>query len=355
MLSNLHIGNFRAFKPLKIDKLGKINIVSGQNNSGKTSLLEAIFLLSGAADPGLLLNSNVIRGVTVLSGSEHVVQSALWKPIFHDLDMSEAIDVTGHHFSCGEVAVRLTLERPNLFELPLDNGKVTVGDKSQNKEAFILSYVLNGRSKANFNITLTGNTMQVQADRTEVQIPFPATILSSRNRNSEEDAQRLGHLRQQKKGDLVVEALRVIEPRLQSLEVNTTTGSPMIWGDVGLSELVPLPVMGDGMIQLARIVLAISTVPGGIVLIDEIENGLHHSALPKIWQVIEKAANQFDSQIVATTHSYECIAAAENVFKSSSEDFFLLHRIERLKTGVKCVTYDKETMGAAMQHNMEVR
>ena len=355
MLSNLHIGNFRAFKPLKIDKLGKINIVSGKNNSGKTSLLEAIFLLSGAANPGLLLNSNVIRGVTVLSGSEHVVQSALWKPVFHNLDMSRAVEITGHHFSRGEVAVRQTLERQSLFELPLDDGKVTVGNKPQNKEAFILSYVLNGRSKANFNITLTGNTMQAQADQTEVQIPFPATILSSRNRNSEEDAQRLGHLRQQKKGDLVVKALRVIEPRLQSLEVNTTTGSPMIWGDVGLSELVPLPVMGDSMIQLARIVLAISTVPGGIVLIDEIENGLHHSVLPKIWQVIEKAANQFHSQIVATTHSYECIAAAEQVFRPYDEDFFLLHRMENLKSGSRCVTYDKETITAAVQHSMEVR
>ena len=355
MLSNLHIGNFRAFNPFKIDKLGKINIVSGENNSGKTSLLEAVFLLSGAANPSLLLNANVIRGVTVISGSEHIVQSALWKPIFHDLDMSRAVEITGHHFSCGEVAVKLTLERPNLFELPLDNGKVAVGDKPQNKETFTLSYLLNRQSKADFNITLTGGTMQVRTTHPEVQIPFPATILPSRNRNPEEDAQRLGHLRQQKKGDLVVEALRVIEPRLQSLEVNTTTGSPMIWGDVGLSELVPLPVMGDGMIQLARIVLAISSVPGGIVLIDEIENGLHHSVLPKIWQVIEKAANQFDSQIVVTTHSYECIAAAVNVFQSSREDFFLLHRIERLKTGVKCVTYDKETMGAAMQHNMEVR
>ena len=355
MLSKLHIGNFRSFKPLEIDRLGKINIVSGQNNSGKTSLLEAIFLLSGAANPNLLLNANVIRGVTIISGSEHVVKSALWKPIFHDLDMSEAIEVTGHHFSCGEITVRLTLKRPNLFELPLDNGNVTVGDNPQNKETFILSYVLNGQPKANFNITLAGNTMQVQTDQPEVQIPFPATILSSRNRNSEQDAQRLGHLRQQKKGDLVVEALRVIEPRLQSLEVNTTTGAAMIWGDVGLSELAPLPVMGDGMFQLARIVLAISSTPGGIVLIDEIENGLHHSVLSEIWQVIERAANQFDVQIIATTHSYECIASAEQVFKSSDDSVFLLHRIETIKTGVRCVTYDKETIGAAMQHNMEVR
>ena len=190
--------------------------------------------------------------------------------------------------------------------------------------------MLDGQSKANFNISLTGNTVQAHTDQPEIKIPFPATILSFRNRNPEHDAKWLGRLRQQKKSDLVVEALHVIEPRLYSLEVNPITGTDMIWGDIGLSELVPLPVMGDGMMQLTRIVLAISSARDGVVLIDEIENGLHHSVLSEVWQVIEKAANQFNTQIVATTHSYECIAAAEQVFKSSDEDFFLLHRIERI-------------------------
>lgn len=359
MLSKLHIGNFRSFKSLDIDRLGKINLVSGQNNSGKTSLLEAVFLLSGVANPNLLLNAVVIRGVRVTSGSEHVVQSTLWKPIFHDLDMNEAVEVTGHHFSHGEIKVRLTLEQPNLFEMPLDDGKVSLGDTPQKKQAFVLNYVLNNKPEADYNITLTGTTIKAERKQpgpdAEIQIPFAATILSHRNRNSENDAQLLGQLRQQKKGDLVVDALRAIEPRLQSLEVNTTTGAAMIWGDVGLSELVPLPVMGDGMLQLARVVLAISSTPSGIVLIDEVENGLHHSVLADIWRVVKEAAEQFKTQIIATTHSYECIAAAEKVLESSDDGEFLLHRLETNNTGSRCVTYDRETMGAAIQHNMEVR
>lgn len=355
MLSKLHIGNFRSFNPLKIDRLGKINIVSGYNNSGKTSLLEAVFLLSGGAHPSLLLNENVVRGVAVTSGSDHVVHSAMWQPMFHDLDMSRAVEITGDHLLRGEVKIRLTLERPNLFELPLDNGKATIGDKHQNKEMLKLSYILNGQTIATFNTSLTGNTVQVQTDQPEIQISFPATILSFRNRNHEHDAKRLGRLRQQKKSDLVVEALRVIEPRLRSLEVNSITGKDTIWGDTGLSEQVPLPVMGDGMMQLARVVLAISSAPDGVALIDEIENGLHHSVLSKVWQVIEKAAEQFNTQIVATTHSYECIAAAGKVFEESSDDVFFLHRLETTETGTRCVTYDKETMEAAIQHNMEVR
>lgn len=355
MLSRLRIGNFRAFKPLNIEKLGKINLFSGRNNSGKTSLLEAIFLLSAAPKPAFLLNANVIRGVKVLSGSEHVVQNALWKPIFHDLDMSDTIEITGHHFSSGELTVRLTVERPNLFELPLDTENLMLGENLQNKEILSLNYILNGTSKAKFNISLAGNSMHVEPNQPDVEIPFPSTILSTRNRNSEEDAQRLGQLRQQKKGELVVEALRVIDPNLQSIEENTATGVPMIWGDVGLNELVPLPVMGDGMTQLARIVLAISSTPGGIILIDEIENGLHHSVLSQIWRVVQKASDQFNAQIIATTHSYECIEAAEKVFQNSNDNDFLFHRLDTDETGTRCVTYNKETITAAMQHHMEVR
>ena len=141
-------------------------------------------------------------------------------------------------------------------------------------------------------------------------MPFPAAILVARSGDVHEDAVRLGKLRRQKRGDLLLNALRIVEPKLRSVEDNSASGWPMIWGDVGLSELVPLPVMGEGMTRIARIVLAVSATPNGVVLIDEIENGLHHSALTDVWQVVEKAASQFGTQVFATTHSLECVQAA---------------------------------------------
>ena len=84
----------------------------------------------------------------------------------------------------------------------------------------------------------------------------------------------------------------------------------MIWGDIGLPELVPLPAMGEGMTQIAWLVLAIASMPDGVVLVDEIENGIHHSVLPDVWRAIDEAAKQFHTQIFATTHSFECVMAA---------------------------------------------
>ena len=127
----------------------------------------------------------------------------------------------------------------------------------------------------------------------------------------------------------------------------------MIWGDIGLSELVPLAMMGDGMTRLARLVLAIAASPGGLVLVDEIETGLHHTVLSDIWRAVDEAANEFETQIVATTHSYECLQAAHQSLGGGGG--FLLHRLEVSGSGNHCVTYFPEDIDAAIRHDLEVR
>ncbi len=170
--------------------------------------------------------------------------------------------------------------------------------------------------------------------------------------NLKEDAVLLGVLRKRKQGHLLLEALQVIEPRLQSIEDNSSSGTPMIWGDIGLSELVPLPLMGEGMTRVARLVLTITSAPGGVILADEIENGLHHSILPKVWQAVDATAKQFNTQIFATTHSFECVEAAH---KALGAEGFLLHRLEANGTENRCVTYEPEEIDVALRHNLEIR
>ena len=151
---------------------------------------------------------------------------------------------------------------------------------------------------------------------------------------------------------MLLKALQVVEPRLQSIEDNSSSGIPLIWGDIGLSELVPLSVMGEGMTQIARIILAIATAPDGVVLVDEVENGIHHSVLPDVWRVIDEAAKQSRTQIFATTHSFECIEAAHQALGSNG---FLLHRLEVSDVESSCVTFKPNGISAAIRHGLEVR
>lgn len=137
---------------------------------------------------------------------------------------------------------------------------------------------------------------RIEFDPQENTVPFLTAILLPGNRSSQEDAQRLAKLRTQKQEDVLLEALRVIEPGLVSVTDSVAGGFPAIWCDIGLSELVPLFAMGDGMVSIARLVLAIKATAGGMILVDEIENGLHHRALTQLWQVVSESARRNDVQ-----------------------------------------------------------
>ncbi|MCX7012289.1 MAG: ATP-binding protein [Candidatus Sumerlaeota bacterium] len=169
------------------------------------------------------------------------------------------------------------------------------------------------------------------------------------------DAERLGMLEVVAEPYDLLVSLRVIDPRITRIRTITVGQIPVIHGDVGLGRMLPLTLLGEGLQRMASLLLAIATTAGGIVLIDEIENGLHHSVLPKVWRAIADAAKRFDVQVFATTHSYECIGAAHAAFEAQSDYDFRLHRLESIKGEVKAISYDRETLGVAMDAYMEVR
>ncbi|MCC6446841.1 MAG: ATP-binding protein [Armatimonadetes bacterium] len=129
----------------------------------------------------------------------------------------------------------------------------------------------------------------------------------------------------------------------------------MITGDIGIGQLIPLPLMGEGMARMLSIILAVANAPGGMVLIDEIENGLHHSVMVNIWKAIAEASQKADTQIFATTHSWECMKAAHEAFRTTEEYDFRLHRLDRIDDRIETVAYDRETLEAAIKAGLEVR
>ena len=80
LLQAVRVRNFRGFDDLKVENMKRINLVVGRNNSGKTSLLEALFLLAGAGNPHPTLNANVVRGLT--QETPEAIRETFWKPMF---------------------------------------------------------------------------------------------------------------------------------------------------------------------------------------------------------------------------------------------------------------------------------
>ncbi len=129
----------------------------------------------------------------------------------------------------------------------------------------------------------------------------------------------------------------------------------MIHGDIGMGRLLPLPLLGDGINRLLSLSLAIANASKGIVLVDEIENGLHHTVMPKVWKAIGDLARYYDVQIFATTHSRECIRSAHEAFKEERQYDFRLHRLDRVDGSIHATTYELETLEAALETGLEVR
>lgn len=60
-LNSLEVRNFRAFRDLKIEHLGRVNLLVGKNNVGKTSLLEAIQLYASRASTPTFIWETMIK------------------------------------------------------------------------------------------------------------------------------------------------------------------------------------------------------------------------------------------------------------------------------------------------------
>lgn len=153
-----------------------------------------------------------------------------------------------------------------------------------------------------------------------------------------------------------MEFLKRVEPRLKRLRPFDIEGRRVLYADIGLPERIALPLLGEGFNRLVQIYGAIIGEDAEVVLIDEIENGLHWSALPQIWTGIREAVNKEEVQIFATTHSLECIAAAAEAFKGEPKNDLAVHRLERLESGdIRCVTMNEDELERMLDRDWEVR
>lgn len=354
MLHSLTLKNFRCFQNFTIEPLERINLIGGKNNVGKTSLLEAIFIFINPTNPESLLQINRLRGIGKSGRFEDMEEM---RGFFFDQDMiDKIINISGIEVNQIEGYLEIYLNESkrqlSLFEdfeeLP-SNASLTTELKPHN--TLVLEYQINKKGASRISLTADGKLIGTRSRKEK----FPLGIYLTTNiRSSKEDTVRFSNLERVGQQEAVLKTLRLLEPRLKRLTV-LVDSEAIIYGDIGVSQLVPLPLMGEGIGRLLSIVLAIANAKGGTVLIDEIENGLHHSVLANVWKAIADAARRADVQIFATTHSRECIIAAHEAFKTSDKYDFRYHRLDRVKDEIKAFTYDQEALETSDELDWEIR
>ena len=359
MYKSFRVQNYRCFEDLELTDLARINLIAGKNNVGKTSLLEALFIYSNPRNPGLTLAVNVFRGLSFFKIEFGKVQGRTpWDTLFKDFDTTKLIRLSSE--GTWKLEVRLLHDVEELAKV----GPVLQSDgglPSMTPETYrVIKLEAYGFGKE----TQT-HYMILDRDGNKIIVPisppmgFDSVFVAAKEQGTPEsrqknDTERFSNLKRLRKADLLVEALRAIEPRLRGLELLDDG----IYGDVeGFDPPVPIAVMGGGVANLMSIVLAAGHSRNGSVFIDEIENGFHYSIQAEVWRAIAKAARDFNVQVFATTHSLEMIKAAHEAFKDDDPYDFRLHRLDRSKKTdkIEATTFDQETMEATAAKGFEVR
>jgi hypothetical protein len=356
MFEALQLKNFRCFRDLSLESLKRVNLVTGKNDVGKTALLEAVFLHLGAHNPALSINLNAFRGFDAPLGES----LETWGWLFRNRETDEPIRLTS--VDDGRITRSLTirLKVPEKTEVPLR--KQASGTEAQQTHGLETrpergELALEFDDGAGQVLTSTAIIREDHLGLTgPVVAPFPTSyFLSTRIRSKQEDIDRFSKLDEVGRQDELLSILHVVEPRLRRLAVHTVRGVTSIRCDVGIGRMVPLAFMGEGLARLLSISVAILSCKDGVVLIDEIENGLHHEALQRTWSGIADAARHAPAQIFATTHSRECIAAAHHAFSESLDYDLQVIRLEQQKEGIRAIPYTKDTLDTSLEMSLEIR
>ena len=362
MLSRLGICNFHGLKELSLASAARVNLIVGRNDSGKTSLLEAIrILLTG--DPRHLRRP---RRNPFERKSLDLEQA--YRLAFHQAYSGDPIQITGN---VGESVLSAKANIIKVFDeeiLPPDpdsdedpseatesllqpGHEIVVEIRADNGAVATIKQLLRdkmvGRSQRHFS----GGTFP--------DIP-PLVWLGTNRAEVWSHARRYSDLYRTGGSPLLLDLLKDIEPRLQGLVVltdrsETGLSNAVLEVDLGLGNTLPLESMGDGFSSTIALLSAIGASKGGLCLIDEVENGIHYSLLTQIWRSVSEAAIRYNAQIWATTHSYDCIAGAYEGFRDAPEAL-RVHRLERRDDGSTAVhSFDHAMLGRALERSLEVR
>ena len=346
-LSSFEAIHYRGIDGLSLPKLSHVNLITGANGVGKTALIEAIWLFTGRHNPKLLWNQNVQRSsypvtnpISALSGDLlelHGTENGKkrkWKVSF--IPVNQVVHV-------GQVLQELVGTNADNMQIPLAGRLDTRIDgnlleKAQSIQQTPLGAVIYGAdsSPGKMNCIIEGTRGQLEI--------------------TGEYLQRYSDMVREGRKEDLRSAINLILPRIEGVEILTDeTGESYLSISTSTDRQLPLQALGGGIFRLFRLYLNFFTARNGIVLIDEIENGIHYSVLRDLWARVRTWMQEWRVQCVVTTHSAECIEAAMEAFADEPNDLSIHNLFENESGNIKAATFTGPILEGARDLNLEVR
>ncbi|NVJ07760.1 AAA family ATPase [Myxococcus sp. AM001] len=353
-LEELRVDTYRSLRGVRLERLGRMNLLVGGNNAGKTSVLEAIGLVARPVDPG-----QWIQTVTNRDASGPLVDG-LWA-LFPD-------------------STALKLEGENELSKPISiHGRFE--GQSRHVRAQALAYVeqrwsdvdrsgSDPRSDVVVRLHMdvsAGDTPPIAHEldfgSTPRRLPIPQGVALFRvfvvtpmtHRSTAQLITHLSHVIDEGTKGKAVELLRLFDPHVSDVLISRPFGRDAIRVVHERRGVVDLATFGDGMRRAFAMSVALSRASGGILLVDEIESAIHARALDSVLPWLVRAAGEANVQIVATTHSLEAVDASLGAFVSSAPEEVITYHLRRSESGHACLRYDLNGLRSLRDEGLDIR
>jgi predicted ATPase len=378
MIQRLYVRNFKNLQHFQVKHFSRVNLITGKNNTGKSSLLEALTIYASGGNFAVLEQILNERGEYLrFSSTENVAEKnvkaylSLFTRQFGDVASDQTIiigDINadpdgGTYLSEKVVTLRIVRYIERAEETPLEYGRKRIV-LEENIDETSLSAVRVGFEIKNSEIrTIIGMNDGRPSIHTKKGFSTDSIqCIKPKNIDRDINGKLWDKITLTEREEDVISALKIIEPRttrIAFIEEDSSIGErtriPVVKLANGPSN-IPLKSMGDGINRILTIILALVNAENGYLLIDEFENGLHHSVQKQLWEIIFKLAHKLNVQVFATTHSDDCIRG----FEASMREIGVpeqgkLIRLELLGDKIVEVEFDAHELKIATEQEIEIR
>jgi energy-coupling factor transporter ATP-binding protein EcfA2 len=366
MIRDLTIQDFRLFSRFDIHSLARVNLIVGTNNSGKSSLLEAIHLLTSddlrsslmyiLSERGEFVSGSVDpRSDRGRSGGYQVSQ------VFHDRTLAVGKKALIRSSGDRDAVLRIILQDDRSLRREPDQLLMFADDEGSTEGRVELVFERNGHDGEGVRLRITEDGLLIDRPFNFRRVLHPkgrSRFMTTNYIGFDELAALWDKITLTPKEEKVIESLRILEPAVERISFTSsqTSNSGVLLKLRQEEGPVPLGSMGDGMRRILAISASLVSVDNGTLLVDEIDTGLYHKVIADMWRLVIETADKQDAQVFATTHSWDCVKAFRSALvDSSNPQAGCLVRLERSGDRVKAVRYSVDDLDVAVEEGIEVR
>ena len=324
-IRSARIQNFRGFTDVALDDIRRVNIVVGQNGAGKTAFLEALFAAT-LDSPVPILQIRQSRGLPAgaMPTMQESMQTELWeyllKDLFRDYDTSKpvTISIKGTHgyertlrIFRGSKPVLLSLNDSAATPKSIPSPISFEWKQGSRKKAITITPELSFQ-KGSMSLSMSSTPSLAVKGRFLQGIIYPQAEMFSKLKINGAAANFLQEIKQQ-------------YPDIEDMSVESEYGNSMIFvRQESHKRRIPINLASYGLSKITAVLLSITSLPGGVLFIDDLENGVYCRRHEKFWQQIAEFCRTYETQFFASVHSVEALNGIFPAMRDSPEDFSLI-------------------------------